>query len=51
MKQLDRLGAFQADDEVGAIFKDMDESIDNLYAFITKYVNREETEKDKKTKN
>jgi hypothetical protein len=51
MKDIDRLGAFKADDEVGTIFKDIDESIDNLYEFITKYVNREETEKDKKTKN
>lgn len=49
MKEVDRLGAFQADDEVGFIFKEMDQSIDDLYEFITKYVNTE-TEEDKKTK-
>ena len=51
MREVDRLGAFEADDEVGFIFKDIDESINNLYEFITKYVNREETEKDEKAKN
>lgn len=50
MKEIDRLGAFQADDEVGTIFKDMDESIDSLYEFITKYVNRQEDEKNEKAK-
>lgn len=54
MKEIDRLGAFQADDEVGVIFKSIDESIDNLYEFITKYVNTEEAEgnqENKKAKN
>ena len=51
MKEIDRLGAFEADDEVGVIFKDIDQSIDNLYEFITKYVNREESKEDEKTKN
>jgi hypothetical protein len=54
MKEIDRLGAFQADDEVGTIFKSIDESIDNLYEFITRYVNTQENEsnqKDKKAKN
>lgn len=50
MKEIDRLGAFQADDEVGAIFKELDLTIDNLHEFITKYVNTE-TEENKKTKN
>lgn len=50
MKEIDRLGAFQADDEVGVIFADMDESIETLYEFITKYVNTKQTEEDKKTK-
>jgi hypothetical protein len=50
MKEIDRLGAFQADDEVGSIFKELDNSIENLYEFITKYVNTE-TEENKKTKN
>ena len=51
MKEIDRLGAFQADDEVGVIFKSIDESIDNLYEFITKYVNTQESEENKETKN
>lgn len=51
MKEIDRLGSFQADDEVGVIFTDIDESIDSLYEFITKYVNKEEAEKDAKAKN
>jgi regulator of sigma D len=50
MKEVDRLGAFQADDEVGSVFKELDNSIENLYEFITKYVNTE-TEENKKTKN
>jgi regulator of sigma D len=51
MKELDRLGAFQADDEVGTIFTEMNDLIQNLYNFITKYVNTEEAEETKKTKN
>ena len=51
MKEIDRLGAFQADDEVGVIFKSIDESIDNLYEFITKYVNTQESQENKETKN
>lgn len=51
MKEIDRLGAFQADDEVGTIFKDIDQSIDELYEFITKYVNKEQTKEDKEAKN
>lgn len=53
MKEIDRLGAFRADDEVGSIFMELDSSIDNLYEFITKYVNAEPkgTEETKKTKN
>jgi phosphate uptake regulator len=50
MKEIDRLGAFQADDEVGSIFKQLDESVDDLYEFITKYVNTE-TQENKKAKN
>jgi regulator of sigma D len=47
MKEVDRRGAFQSDDEVGFVFKELDQSIDDLYEFITKYVNTE-TEEDKK---
>ena len=48
--KLDEKGIFRADDEVGVIFTDIDESIDNLYEFITKYVNANQTEESKKTK-
>lgn len=48
LQEVDRLGAFKADDEVGFIFKDIDESIDDLYQFITKYVNTTEDKEDEK---
>jgi len=50
MKEIDRLGAFQADDEVGAVFKELDQTIEDLHEFITRYVNTE-TQEDQKTKN
>ena len=50
MKEIDRLGAFQADDEVGFIFKELDESVDNLYEFITKYINAGEDQENEKAK-
>lgn len=49
MKEVDRLGAFQADDEVGIIFKQLDGSIEELHTFITRYINAED-EKDEKAK-
>jgi len=42
MQEIDHRGSFQADDEVGTTFKELDASINDLYEFITKYVNREE---------
>jgi len=50
LKEVDRLGAFEADDEVGFVFKDIDESINELYEFITKYINAEQAKEAKKTK-
>ena len=50
IQEVDRLGAFKADDEVGFIFKEIDQSIDDLYKFITKYVNTAEDKEDEKTK-
>lgn len=50
MKEIDRIGSFKADDEVGVIFTDIDESIENLYEFITKYVNTKQAEEGKKAK-
>jgi hypothetical protein len=52
MKEIDRIGAFQADDEVGVTFKNLDECIDELHDFLSKYVNTNTNdEEDKKTKN
>jgi SPX domain protein involved in polyphosphate accumulation len=39
MKEVDKRGSFAADDEVGFIFKELDAQVDELYEFITKYVN------------
>ena len=43
MKEIDRLGAFQADDEVGFIFKELDGLSEDLYQFMSKYVNTKDT--------
>lgn len=43
MEEVDRRGSFRADDEVGHTFDALKECIDELYEFITKYVNKEET--------
>lgn len=52
IKEVDRLGSFQADDEVGFIFKEIDQSVDDLYTFITRYVNTDtKDEKDEKAEN
>lgn len=46
MEEIDFRGSFKADDEVGFTFTSLKECIDDLYEFITKYVNQEEkTEK------
>lgn len=50
MREIDYRGSFQADDEVGTIFKELDASINDLYEFITKYVNKEENKETKKSK-
>lgn len=39
MKEIDRLGAFQADDEVGVVFQEINNNIKDLNEFIAKYVN------------
>ena len=39
MKEVDKRGSFAADDEVGFIFKELDAQVEELYDFITKYVN------------
>jgi len=50
MKEIDRIGAFQADDEVGVTYKNLDECINELHDFLTKYVNTTDQE-NKETKN
>lgn len=45
MSEIDRRGSFRADDEVGHTFTALQECIDDLYEFITRYVNQEEAEK------
>jgi regulator of sigma D len=44
LKEVDRLGAFKADDEVGFAFKEIDNLVDDLYTFITKYVNSKDNQ-------
>lgn len=44
MAEIDRLGAFRADDEVGYAFKEIDQLIEDLHTFMTRYVNAEATE-------
>lgn len=48
MKQMDRLGAFEADDEVGVAFKEMNKAVTELQQFIEKYVNTEAKEEESK---
>jgi len=48
MKQMDRLGAFEADDEVGVAFKEMNKAVTELQQFIEKYVNTEAKEEKSK---
>ena len=45
MKEVDKLGAFASDDQVGFAFKDIQDAIDEVYDYITKYVNEEEEQK------
>lgn len=45
MQEVDRLGAFASDDQVGFAFKDIQSAIDEVYDYITKYVNEEEEQK------
>lgn len=47
MDEIDRRGAFKADDEVGHTFTALQDCINDLYEFITKYVNKEESKEQK----
>jgi len=48
MDEIDRRGSFRADDEVGHTFTALQDCINELYDFITKYVNKEESTEIKK---
>lgn len=48
MDLIDRNGAFKADDQVGHTFTAIKESVDDLYNFITKYVDRKDEKKESK---
>lgn len=50
MQEIDRLGAFQADDEVGMIFNELNANVTDLNEFITRYVNTDTTEEDQSKK-
>jgi len=50
MKEVDRLGAFQADDEVGTTFDEIHQNIKDLNHFISKYVNTEDGNKETQKK-
>lgn len=45
MDEIDFRGSFRSDDEVGHTFNALKDCIDNLYEFITKYVNKEDESK------
>lgn len=49
MDGVDKRGSFSSDDEVGFAFKEIKESIEEVYQFITKYVNAT-TNQDEKEK-
>ena len=44
MKEVDRLGAFEADDEVGFVFQEIKESVTELNTFLEKYIKNDEAE-------
>lgn len=44
MKDVDRLGAFEADDEVGYTFKEIEQAVEELNSFLEKYVNNDEAQ-------
>ena len=46
MDGVDKRGSFSSDDEIGFAFKEIQESIEEVYQFITKYVNASNNEKE-----
>ena len=47
---VDKRGSFSSDDEIGFAFKEIQENVDEVYQFITKYVNTKEPEDNQKNK-
>lgn len=47
LKEVDRLGAFRSDDEVGFVFTEIDNIVTELYNFMSKYVNTPEDQTNK----
>ena len=45
---VDKRGSFSSDDEIGFAFKEIQESVDEVYQFITKYVNATTNQDEKK---
>ena len=45
MKDVDRLGSFEADDETGFIFKEIKEATTDLNEFVNKYITNNEDER------
>jgi hypothetical protein len=41
MKEVDRLGSFEADDETGFIFQEIKETAEELNDFVKKYINND----------
>ena len=44
IQEVDRLGAFEADDEVGYVFQEIKESVTELNSFLEKYIKDGEAE-------
>jgi len=49
MKDVDRLGSFEADDETGYIFKEIKAATTDIDEFVKKYITNERTEEEKKS--
>ena len=47
MKDVDRLGSFEADDETGFIFKEIKKSTTDLNEFINKYITNDDSTEEK----
>ncbi len=48
LKDVDKRGSFQADDEVGFIFTEINTNIEELHQFLEKYVNENQKKEDAK---